>query len=67
MSIPFWRCTNYTGSVRCEAIADVLLLAPDGKPVPGCRLCLPHAKLIHNEYQTKLNECWSTQDITPKG
>lgn len=49
---------RYYDNVRCQADATVALCAPDGMPVPGTRLCLPHAQIIHDDYRQKLNEDW---------
>jgi hypothetical protein len=52
------RCTHYTANARCSAEAEVLMHAPDGKPVPGGRLCGPHGRMVAEEYLAKLAETW---------
>lgn len=52
---------------RCEAEATRLLLAPDGKPVPGGFYCQAHAEAITAEYSEKLGEDWPSVEVDENG
>lgn len=49
---------------RCKASAEVRILSPDGKDVPGCWYCRPHAQEIIDEYTEKLHETWTMRELT---
>lgn len=49
--------------VKCTDPATVRLIAPDGKPAPGCRMCKPHAEAVIEEYRVKAGWTWSAQPI----
>lgn len=62
-----YQCVAYvgdSGSQRCTRNAEFIVIAPDGKPVPGSRECAEHAIEIITEYNTKLDMgVWTLQVI----
>jgi len=56
------RCIVYTSSTRpftrCQNQAEVLMLAPDGEPVPGGYNCREHYQRAADEYRTTLGQIW---------
>jgi hypothetical protein len=56
-------CCHYTGRTRCASPATHHVYAPDGAPVPGGWICLPHGTAIVEEYRLKLGERWTLQPV----
>lgn len=55
-------CMGLAGE-KCTEPATVRLLNDEGRPAPGCRMCKPCAKVVIDEYRTKLGWNWSTKPI----
>jgi hypothetical protein len=47
----------------CPRKAVVQLLAPDGEPAPGARMCRQHAQECVDEYHEKLGEVWALEEL----
>ncbi len=45
--------------------AEGRLIAPDGKPAPGCWMCAECANLVISEYKQKLGESWTFSTKEP--
>lgn len=63
------RCDHWTtpsdGSrgVRCDDVAEVHLVAPDGRRTPGGSVCRRHADAVVSEYDEKLGEAWYSEEM----
>jgi len=58
------QCNHWTERSRCDNAAEVYLVAPDGKDIPGGYCCFQCAVRIINEYLDKLGEVWLLRAIT---
>lgn len=57
------RCCKWErNQPRCNQVAEVMLLAPDGKTMG--KYCSHDAEEITTEYREKLNENWTTRPLT---
>ena len=63
---PTYRCTHYTGDVRCEADATHRLLDDDGDRIGGCVMCKAHALEVITEYREKLSLTWTMEPLDPQ-
>lgn len=57
------RCRFAAAERRGDRHADVVLVAPDGKPNPGGWYCRPHGEAIVDEYLRVLGEVWTLVPI----
>ena len=64
----YWRpkCSTYEGDDRCGNPAEVWIVAPDGKDVPGSWACRKHGHRCVTEYRRKLKETWTLRLLVVK-
>ena len=57
------KCSHYHGRARCDNLATVWIVAPDGKDVPGAWECEGCASPMIAEYREKLGEKWTMRPL----